>query len=182
MSAVDFVRRLPSLGKHYAISRRRLRAIAYSWCRDRTLAEDLVQETFLKALTKLAQLRDVDSLDAWLFNILLNCWRDHLRRQRPTEDVDELYERDDVLFEDERQRLDMVEAVKSAVAQLPEGQRQVLCLVDLEGYSYAEVSKMLNIPTGTVTSRVSRAREQMRAILMESSASEAKVIAMRRMG
>ena len=147
----------------------RLYRIAYSWCHDEALAEDLVQDTLTRALERAGQLRDAERFEPWLFAILANRWRDHLRSLRPHEDIDEL---EDLLPDggDSPERADergeIVDQVRAAVARLPLGQRQVLTLVDLEECSYAEVSSILDIPIGTVMSRLCRARQQLRTELM----------------
>ena len=63
--------------------RSKLVRVAYSWCHQRALADDLVQETLARAMEKCGQLRDPAQLEPWLFAILTNCWRDYLRRLRP---------------------------------------------------------------------------------------------------
>ena len=68
--------------------RERLYRIAYSWCHDPMLADDLAQETLSRAIQKIDQLRKRDAMDAWLFSILNNQWREYLRRSRPCEDID----------------------------------------------------------------------------------------------
>lgn len=149
--------------------RRRLYRLAYSWCHDGSLAEDLVQETLIRALERAAQLRDPERLPAWLAAILVNCWRDHLRRLKPTDDIADLEES---LFDDEERSPEanaecsqMVKRVRDEIAALPVGQRQVLTLVDLEEFSYAEVAEALDIPVGTVMSRLCRARQALKARL-----------------
>jgi len=148
--------------------RTRLYRVAFSWCHDAALAEDLVQDTLTRALERAGQLREADRLEPWLFAILANRWRDHLRSLRPYEDIDALEE----LLPDggdspERvdERGEIADQVRAAVARLPLGQRQVLTLVDLEECSYAEVSGILDIPIGTVMSRLARARERLRSAL-----------------
>ena len=70
--------------------RENLYRIAYSWCHNPALADDLVQETLAKALKNSSQLRDQQTIRAWLYRILSNCWRDHFRRSRETVDVDDI--------------------------------------------------------------------------------------------
>ena len=60
--------------------RAKLLRVAYAWCHQHALADDLVQETLARAMEKCGQLRDASQLEPWLFAILTNCWRDHLRR------------------------------------------------------------------------------------------------------
>jgi RNA polymerase sigma-70 factor, ECF subfamily len=139
--------------------------VACAWSHDRALADDLVQETLVKALEHADQLRDPERLRGWLFRIMANCWRDHLRTLRPTLDIEAL---DEELFGSDETpdlafgRSETVARVRAAVARLPIGQRQVVTLVDLEEFSYAEVAAILGIPIGTVMSRLCRARLALR--------------------
>lgn len=146
--------------------RNRLYWLAYSWCHDSALADDLVQETLSKALARADQLRNASALEPWLLRILTNCWRDHFRTQRDTIDIDNMeYEIEDSAIGKHEQE-EIVILVRRAVAALPEGQRQVLTLVDLEDLSYAEVAEVLSIPIGTVMSRLNRARSALKARLL----------------
>lgn len=149
--------------------RPRLYRMAYAWCHDTHLAEDLTQEAIAKALARCGQLRDSASARAWLFTILNNCWRDHLRARRDLSDIDTL---DDVVLDEQPGPEGVYEArqttdrVRAAIARLPIAQRQVLTLVDLEEYSYADVARILEVPVGTVMSRLSRARQALKERLM----------------
>ncbi len=146
-------------------SRARLYRMAYAWCHNRALADDLVQETLTKAMQKSSQLRDPKARDAWLFSILTNCYRDHFRRQRDMDDIDEIELLHESTPETENSQLEIVRKVRATIARLPEGQRQVITLVDLEGFSYVEVATTLDIPIGTVMSRLCRARDAMLRLL-----------------
>ncbi|MHB8454610.1 MAG: RNA polymerase sigma factor [Acidiferrobacterales bacterium] len=146
-------------------SRTRLYRMAYAWCHNRALADDLVQETLTKAMQKSSQLRDPKARDAWLFSILTNCYRDHFRRQREMDDIDDIELVHESTPETESNQLEIVLKVRATIARLPEGQRQVITLVDLEGFSYVEVAATLDIPIGTVMSRLCRARESMLRLL-----------------
>ena len=147
--------------------RSRLYRVAFSWTHDAALADDLTQDAIIKALRNSAQLRDARALDKWLFGILTNCWRDHFRRQRPTEDLDNMVLVDNITPEDNHAQQHIVKHVRAAISQLPEGQRQAVTLVDLEGFSYAEVADILGIPIGTVMSRLCRARKRLALDLLE---------------
>ena len=68
-----------SMKSEFAARRNKLYRIAYSWCHDPALADDLVQETIYKALKNASRLRDVKTMDSWLYRILYNCWQDYLR-------------------------------------------------------------------------------------------------------
>ncbi len=146
--------------------------LAYSWCHDAPLADDLVQDTLARALDRSAQLREPERLKGWLCAILANCLRDHLRRARHFEDIDALDE--SVLGHDETperasERSQLARRVRAEIARLPLGQRQVLTLVDLESCSYAEVSEILAVPIGTVMSRLCRARAALRERLCDAA-------------
>jgi RNA polymerase sigma-70 factor (ECF subfamily) len=159
---------------HDAIQSKRgaLYRLALAWCHDAALADDLVQETLLRALDRSAQLREPERLRSWLCSILANLLRDHYRRHRAFETLDEL---DEAVFADEAtpeaatESSRLVARVRAEVGGLPFGQRQVLTLVDLEGCSYAEVSEILAVPIGTVMSRLCRARRALKARLMDAA-------------
>lgn len=147
-------------------SRARLYRMAYAWCHNAALADDLAQEALTKALRKSNQLRDPKARDAWLFSILTNCYRDHFRRQRDMDDIDDVELSDETTPESHSSRQEVVVQVRAAIARLPQGQRQVVTLVDLEGFSYIEVADILGVPIGTVMSRLCRARNALRALLV----------------
>ncbi len=151
-------------------SRGRLYRIAYSWCHNAALADDLVQETLTKALKYSDQLRDPNTIKSWLYKILTNCWRDHFRRSRETVDIDDVVLVEEHTPEDHHQRMEVVEKVRAGIATLPVGQRQVLTLVDLEGCSYIEVAEILDVPIGTVMSRLCRARRALKDALLAAEA------------
>ncbi|MBW8329869.1 MAG: RNA polymerase sigma factor [Thiobacillus sp.] len=142
--------------------------IAYAWCHDAALADDLVQETLSKAWTRRAQLRDEASLKAWMVSIMNHCWLDYLRSRRDFDDIEDLQDELESAAESPEaccNREQVIACVRAAVARLPLGQRQVLTLVDLEEFGYAEVAGILDIPVGTVMSRLSRARAGLKSLL-----------------
>ena len=153
--------------------RARLYRIAYAWTRSPALADDLVQETLTKALVKSGQLRDPKASEAWLYSILSNCYRDHFRRLRETEDVDTIELLSDANPEQESSQQQLIEKVRAAMMRLPEGQRQVVSLVDIEGFSYVEVAEILAVPIGTVMSRLCRARASLKEQLLPELRSQA---------
>jgi len=150
--------------------------IAFSWCHDPALSGDLVQDVMQKAIRKGEQLNNEQALDAWLFTILTNCWRDYCRKQKETVEFDEQQLVDMVTDGQDNERAMIVSQVRSAVAKLSDDQRQVLTLVDLEGMSYSEVSKVLGIPIGTVMSRLCRARRQLKDLLEVAEKETSKTI------
>lgn len=155
------------LKQHIANLRQNLFRVAFSWSHDEELANDLTQEAVTKSLHNLHQLRDHAKLSSWVFGILSNCWRDHFRRQRDIVDIDEIVLQDKETPERIREREDIVNLVRANIATLALGQRQVLTLVDLEGFSYMEVAEILEIPVGTVMSRLARARRHLAANMLE---------------
>ena len=151
------------LEKHRSL----LYRIAYSWCHQPALADDLVQETMLKALRSSRQLNNTKAIKSWLTRILSNCWYDHLRSRRDVIDIDSLSHDSHPSIQDSNERQDIIDRVRSMIAQLPDGQRQVITLVDLAGFSYAEIADILEIPIGTVMSRICRARKALKTALAE---------------
>ena len=139
--------------------RSRLYKVAYAWCGERHLADDLVQETLTRALSKSHQLNDPSRLDSWLYSILNNCWKEYLRGRCPCSELDE--EVLECTHCPERASLadELAQRVTDLMDRLPVGQRQVMGLVALEELSYREGADALDIPIGTVMSRLSRARQ-----------------------
>ncbi|MCW8944364.1 MAG: RNA polymerase sigma factor [Sedimenticola sp.] len=140
----------------------RLTRLALAWCGDKNLADDLTQEALAKALANLHALKRDKALEGWAFSILANCFRDHCRRNKPS---DELKEYPDLSLTSPVEHIaqqQTVNHVREAIARLSPDQREVLMLVDLEACSYAEVADILGIPVGTVMSRLSRARQALK--------------------
>ena len=149
-------------------SRKRLYRMAYSWTHDPYLADDMVQQTMVKALNSQRQLRDIEAADAWLFRILANCLKDHYRAKREVLLGDDQVRVEYVTPETQTQEQQLVESVRSAVSKLPLAQCQVITLVDLEGFTYARVAETLEIPVGTVMSRLCRGRAALRETLLDA--------------
>lgn len=148
-------------------SRERLYRMAFAWTHDPALADDLVQQTFYKALRSQRQLRDIDAADAWLFRILANCLTDHHRARKEFLSDDELLWIEKRTPEHEAGDEQVAVRVRQAIKSLPLPQCQVITLVDLEGFAYAAVSQILDIPVGTVMSRLSRGRRALRDRLLD---------------
>ncbi|MDQ2638756.1 MAG: sigma-70 family RNA polymerase sigma factor [Actinomycetota bacterium] len=133
-------------------------------------ADDLLQDTLLHAYAGFHTFQEGSNLKAWLFRILYNRWvSTHRRKQRrPVEvSVGAITEYHLVHRSAEAEVLDGLPDtdVKTALDALPEGFRQAVYYADIQGYTYAETAKLLNIPMGTVMSRVSRARHRLRVAL-----------------
>jgi RNA polymerase sigma-70 factor, ECF subfamily len=155
------------LKKLLANSRGRLYRMAYAWTHDTHLADDLVQQTLCKALSRSRQLKDMGAAEAWLFRIMSNCLKDYHRAKREVLSADELVVVDEATPERETQKQQLVLKVRRAVSELPLAQCQVITLVDLEGFAYATVADILEIPVGTVMSRLCRGRRALRESLTE---------------
>jgi RNA polymerase sigma-70 factor (ECF subfamily) len=147
----------------------RLRRYARALVGDRSVADDLVQDTLERAWAKFHLYRGGTDLRAWLFTVMHNVHVNRVRALRPsevlTDDMPETAQRasqGDSL---------MVRDLDRALAKLPEEQREVLLLVALEDVSYDEAARALGIPIGTVMSRLSRARERLRAMMLDGPAS-----------
>jgi len=158
------------LKRQIAEARDRLYRVALAWCGDEMLADDLVQETMASGILNRRQLRDEKRLFAWLYSILNNNWRRHLRSRKTHEQLDEQLPTDETGPFGNCRELEIVCRVRRAVASLPAEQRQVIALVDLEEFSYCDVAQVLDIPIGTVMSRLHRARKNLLARLEPAAA------------
>ena len=167
MNPLHFFRPDHALRQRIENMRPRLYRLAYSWTLNSAVADDLTQDALTKALKKLSQLKNPDALEGWVFGILKNCWRDYLRSQREMDELDPEQLQHDNTPEKSHEQQHIVDKVRTAIANLPEGQREVLTLVDLEGFSYVEVADCLEIPMGTVMSRLCRARKSLTGKLLE---------------
>lgn len=139
-----------------------LRRFAYSLTCDRDAADDLTQSALERALTKAAAWDSSRPLKFWVFRIARNLWLDQLRAEKVrgnTEDIDD----EGIDIADDRlaamHTTQELREVTDKMRELPEDQRAVLALVAVEGYSYKEAAELLDIPVGTVMSRLSRARK-----------------------
>ncbi len=149
--------------------RDRLYGYAISLSQDPDLSRDLVQECALKALSAKKIPQDEPAFRAWLFRILRNAFLDHLRAANKLAEfaLEESEDLDPDVWSAEERMVDAV-TVRVALAALPTGQRDIIALIDIAGLRYAEAAVLLDIPVGTVMSRVSRARQ---ALLLRISGS-----------
>ncbi len=160
--------------------RERLYRIAWSWCHDSSMAEDLAQEAVTRALAKVDTLRDESRLQVWLTQILANLYRDQYRRIQPETGLDSEMLASNEDPENNADRTQLINRTREAIAALKEDQRQVLTLVDVAEFSYADTAAILGVPVGTVMSRLSRSRRRMREILEQQGIGHAEVIPLRR--
>lgn len=144
--------------------------LAYSWAQQKPLAQDLVQETMLKAIEKNYQLKQLDDMTPWLCKIMHNLYMDKLRYDHKWLFVEET-EIDNQLASPSSEDSCIEEQTHSkihqAISQLSAGQREIITLVDLQGLSYQQTSEILDVPIGTIMSRLSRARNQLKQLLKE---------------
>jgi len=147
----------------------RLRRFAASLTGNINDADDLVQDTVERALRALSQWQAGTRLDSWMFRIAQNLWIDQLRARRvrafAAHDPDAA---ENVSIDGRREveaRLDLADAVR-ALSQLPDEQRIAVALVFVDGMSYREAAETLQVPIGTVTSRLARARSALEAHML----------------
>lgn len=139
--------------------------VIYRMCGDAQVAEDAAQETFIQAWLHLSTYRPQTSLRSWLYRIAVNAATDMLRKEKrilPSA-LEDLHLQDPQLgpealfFQEERTAL-----VKKAILSLPDASRAVLVMREYEGMSYHEIAAALDIPVGTVMSRLNYARKSLR--------------------
>src|SRR5215469_9444860 len=142
-----------------------LRAFAISLCGNIDRADDLVQETLLRALAHIDSFEPGTNMPAWLFTILRNLFRsDYRKRRREVEDDDGSYAETLKSQPEQSCRLEF-EELPGALAKLPADQREALILVGASGLSYEEAAQICGCPIGTIKSRVNRARGRLAELL-----------------
>jgi RNA polymerase sigma-70 factor, ECF subfamily len=151
--------------------------------RNRTEAEDLVQETCLRALRAMERLRPDSNAKSWLFTILRNIWLNHLRRWRTAPEIVAL----DLDGDGQNKAADTAkdphatyvsnieqERVRAAIQHLSHEFREVIVLREYEELSYQEIATVLECPVGTVMSRLARARSKLRDLLSAMSSAQSE--------
>jgi RNA polymerase sigma-70 factor (ECF subfamily) len=144
----------------------RLRRFARTLTRNPQDADDLVQTAVERALARSGQLRADSQPAAWLFGILRNAWIDEARARGRRERVFAPQELGESVGDGGGGEADIL-AVQDAMARLPEEQRTAVALVLIEGLSYKEAAEAMNVPIGTLTSRLARGREALQSALAE---------------
>lgn len=147
-----------------------LRAFARSLTRNRTEADDLVQETLLKALSNMDKFDPGTNLRAWLFTILRNTYYTEIRKRRRENDGLSVLAQQDSNIGPSQEWAVTLTSLKEALAQLPDDQREALVLVGAAGLSYEEAAEVCGCALGTIKSRVNRARAKL-LVLMGAEAS-----------
>lgn len=142
-----------------------LRAFAVSLSQNTDKADDLVQETLVKAWDKQASFQEGTNLKAWLFTILRNEFYSQMRKRgREVQDSEGLMTARLAVHPSQHGSLDL-EDFRSALQQLPEDQREAIILIGASGFSYEEAAEICGCAVGTIKSRVSRARTRLQEIL-----------------
>jgi len=147
--------------------------------RNKVQAEDLVQETYVRAIEAFSRLHDDSNVRGWLFTILRNLWLNQLRRHRTGPQFIEVDAHAHIAealvgnMPDAQEALETHEdarRVRAAIAQLPVDSREILILREFEELSYHEIAGILKCPAGTVMSRLGRARAKLKVLLTKASA------------
>jgi RNA polymerase sigma-70 factor (ECF subfamily) len=142
--------------------------------RNHAEAEDLVQETYIRAMQAMRRLRTDSNIKGWLFTILRNIWFNQLRKRRNGPQMIEIDVGDGVadnIKEPSKDSHDLyvsrleAEQVRAAIHELPIEFREVILLREYEDLSYREIASVLHCPIGTVMSRLGRARARLRTLL-----------------
>ena len=142
-----------------------LRAFAISLTGDVTRADDLVQDTLVRAWANLDKFERGTNLNAWLFTILRNLFHSEFRkRKREVEDPEGGYAAKLAAHPEQGARLDF-EDFRTALNKLPADQREALLLVGAEGFSYEDAANIAGVAVGTIKSRVNRARGRLAQLL-----------------
>lgn len=142
--------------------------------RNHAEAEDLVQETYVRAMPAMSRLRSKSNVKGWLFRILRNAWLNHLRKRRTAPEVAWTDAEDDSVKEIAEPSKDSYQAlvskmereqVQAAIQALSAKFREIILLREFEEFSYDEIAGLLDCPVGTVMSRLARARSKLRVLL-----------------
>jgi RNA polymerase sigma-70 factor, ECF subfamily len=152
-----------------------LYGFAYALCRDRPAADDLVQETYLRALSARRKPGPDENLRGWLFTILHNVWKNEVRRRRttPLDEVAELLVAPGDTPAEALRRAEEERRVRQAIAELPDAFRVVVLLRCVAEFSYRDIAAIVGCPAGTVMSRLARGRALLRKALRARGGIEA---------
>ena len=155
----------PSLREAMLAAVPSLRAFAISLSGNIDRADDLVQETLLRAIANIDSFQPGTNMSAWMFTILRNLFRSEYRkRRREVEDTDGSYAESLKSHPEQNSRLEFQE-FRTALSKLPPDQREALILVGASGFSYEEAAAICDCAVGTIKSRVNRARTRLADLL-----------------
>jgi RNA polymerase sigma-70 factor, ECF subfamily len=150
------------------LTHRRVYSLAYRLVKDRSDAEDVAQEAYLRMFRGLAGFREEAAFETWMYRIVTNCAMSHLRRRGRFGDLLRDEEGPDLAIPDRAQDLVVNrDELSRGLAALPEGQRVALLLKDVYGLSVREIAQELGIEEGAVKVRVHRARRKLKELLEE---------------
>jgi RNA polymerase sigma-70 factor, ECF subfamily len=162
----------PSLKEAMLAAVPSLRAFAISLSGNIDRADDLVQETLLRAIANIDSFQPGTNMSAWMFTILRNLFRSEYRkRRREVEDTDGSYAESLKSHPEQGSRLEFQE-FRAALGKLPPDQREALILVGASGFSYEEAAHICGCAVGTIKSRVNRARSKLAALLYVEGAED----------
>ncbi len=139
----------------------RLRRFAYTLTGDKDRGDDLVQEACVRALSRLDQWERGSRLDSWMYRIAQNIWFDNIRALKVRGELIDIETAHDLVGDDGRRVADSriaLTELSGIIAKLPPDQRVVIALICIDGLSYKQAAEILEIPMGTVMSRLARAR------------------------
>ena len=148
----------------------RIKRFIFALVKDEWVADDLVQETFIKVQKNLNQLRDDSKLSSWIFKIAYNLCHDHFRKMSQSSKREQvLSEKKEILseplFQKEFERYQMGECVQDKIRLLPESYQSFLVLFDLMEFSHQEIAEIMEISIENVKVRLHRARKKLKTIL-----------------
>lgn len=151
-----------------------LRAFAMSLCGNHDRADDLVQETLVKAWNHLDTFQDGTNLKAWLFTILRNVYFSELRRRkREVEDANGAFAATLSVAPEQPGHIDLAD-LTHALTLLPADQREAVILIGAEGFSYEEAAEICGCAVGTIKSRVNRARTRLNELVEQGAGKSAE--------
>lgn len=164
--------RAPAIQQQMLAFEPNLRAYAMSLSGSADKADDLVQETLLRAITKVDTFQPGTNLGAWLTTILRNCFLSDIRKHRnEVEDADGYYAQA-LRFAPEQEGSLEFKEFRAALREIPFDQREALLLVGAAGFSYEDTATICHTTTGTIKSRINRARSRLAALLSIESINE----------
>ena len=149
----------------------RLRRFAHALCRNSADADDLTQAAVERAMRSKGQWALGTRLDSWLYRIMRNLWIDTVRARTRRSKVETPAEEAGEIGEDPRAAMDAaldLQRMMLAMQRLPQEQREVVALILIEGFGYAETAELLGIPVGTVSSRLARGRTALLELVGEA--------------
>ena len=159
--------------KHYE----RVKKFIFALVKDEWVADDLIQETFIKVQKNLDQLREESKISSWIFRIAYNLCQDHFRKMSPSSKSDRVFVENreilaEPLFQKEFEQRQMGECIQDKIRLLPESYQTVLILYDLMEFSHQEIAEIVDISVANVKVRLHRARKKLKTILEQNCSFE----------